>query len=71
MNDLDESAPWASWDDKRIVAWARAHGYDQYPIAKVQLMTTHAAEPDIAEIDFRSRFVDPDVTRTASRSLFS
>lgn len=54
MIDADEITPWASWDDQRIIAWARAHGLNRYPVAKVELMTVDPSGPNIAIIDFQT-----------------
>lgn len=60
--DPDEITPWASWTDQRIIAWARAHGLNRHPRAKVELVTVDPKAPNIAAIDFMT----DEVTREHS-----
>lgn len=65
--DADELTPLASWSDERIIAWARAHSLDRYPVAKVELQTTDEAAPDTAVIDFSVRQVNVRRVRLPTR----
>ena len=58
MLDADEISPLASWDDDRIIQWARGRGLNRYPIAYVGLLTADPNGADTARIHFATRHVE-------------